>query len=147
MVIRSQEVEFLEDRTIEDIEMPRMSSNTSANGNPDPAPAQLATDKVHEEIPEAEPEEADKDVEQGETQSVPSEITEESVEQGEPQPTPLEATRSFTEMDDDRPPETSGPQTIRSERGRIPSTRYPGSEYILLTDVGEPESFPKARRY
>ena len=47
--------------------MPRMSSKSSANRNPDPAPAQLATDKVHEEIPEAEPEEANEDVEQGET--------------------------------------------------------------------------------
>ena len=32
----------------------------------------------------------------------------------------------------------------RSERGRIPSTRYSESEYILLTEEGEPESFQEA---
>ena len=123
-VIRSRDVVFLEDQTIEDIEKPKVSSS-SANKNPDSAPAQPATDRVPEQIPEAESEEA-----------------EEIHEQGESLPAP--ATGSSTAPDDDRPPETSGSQTRRSARARIPSTRYSESEYILLTDEGEPEDFQEA---
>ncbi|CAO2820963.1 unnamed protein product [Amaranthus hypochondriacus] len=41
----------------------------------------------------------------------------------------------------DQPP--SAP-VRRSERGHIPSTRYPSTEYICLTDEGEPECFEEA---
>ena len=87
-VIRSQDAVLREDLTIEDIKKPRISSS-SADRNPDTAPAQITTDMVHEEITEAEPEEAMENVEQGETQPgelqpAPSEDTEESVGQGEP---------------------------------------------------------------
>ncbi|CAL5398813.1 unnamed protein product [Camellia sinensis] len=56
----------------------------------------------------------------------------EGVEQGEPQP-PL--------------PETVGPQLRRSTREVKPSSKYPASEYILLTDEGEPESFQEAQNH
>ena len=39
------------------------------------------------------------------------------------------------------PPEMEEPQVRRSTRERHPSTRYPSSEYILLTDKGEPEYY------
>ena len=35
----------------------------------------------------------------------------------------------------------------RSTRKRRPSTRYPSSEYILLTDEGEPECFQEVESY
>ncbi|OMO51796.1 Reverse transcriptase, RNA-dependent DNA polymerase [Corchorus capsularis] len=38
-------------------------------------------------------------------------------------------------------PENNEPQLRRSARGNIPSTKYPSSEFVLLTDDGEPESF------
>lgn len=36
-------------------------------------------------------------------------------------------------------------QVRRSEREHQPSKRYPSSEYILLTEEGEPESFQEAQ--
>ncbi|OMO99089.1 Integrase, catalytic core [Corchorus capsularis] len=43
----------------------------------------------------------------------------------------------------EQPPllENNEPQLRRSTRGHIPSTKYPSSEYLLLTNDGEPESF------
>ena len=35
----------------------------------------------------------------------------------------------------------------RSTRKRRPSTRYPSSEYILLTDEGEPECFQEVESH
>ncbi|CAH1416144.1 unnamed protein product [Lactuca virosa] len=40
-----------------------------------------------------------------------------------------------------------GTQVRRSERVRAPSTRYPTSNYILLTSEGEPESFQEAQSH
>ncbi|CAL5337215.1 unnamed protein product [Camellia sinensis] len=57
---------------------------------------------------------------------------EEGIEQGEPQPPP---------------PETVGPQLRRSTRESKPSSKYPTSDYILLTDEGEPESFQEAQNH
>ncbi|CAL5403480.1 unnamed protein product [Camellia sinensis] len=56
----------------------------------------------------------------------------EGVEQGEPQP-PL--------------PETVGPQLRRSTREPKPPSKDPTSEYILLTDEGESESFQEAQNH
>ena len=47
------------------------------------------------------------------------------VEQGE-QPPPLEMVE---------------PQVKRSTRERCPSTKYPTSEYTMITEEGEPKSF------
>ena len=40
-----------------------------------------------------------------------------------------------------------GPQLIRSTRECQPSTRYPSSEYILIADEGEPESFKEVQSH
>ena len=77
-----------------------------------------------EEIPEAEEEEE-----------------EEGVEQGETQPHPPEDVGPSQGTDDGESP---NPEVRRSERGRIPSKRYPESEYSLLTEDGEPENFQEA---
>ena len=45
------------------------------------------------------------------------------------------------------PPEMEEPQVRRSTRERHPSTRYPSSEYILLTDEGEPECFQEVESH
>ena len=128
-VIRSRDVMFYENQTIEDIEKPIMSSNSKISAQdfvPNTAPSQTATDEVHEEIPEAEQgDEEEKDIEQGEIQSSPSEgvgLSQLLSDSSSPMTSPLR----------------------RSERGRIPSTRYSESEYILLTEEGEPESFQEA---
>jgi hypothetical protein len=39
------------------------------------------------------------------------------------------------------------PQVRRSTRGRRPSTRYSTSEYVLITDEGEPESFQEVQSH
>ena len=39
------------------------------------------------------------------------------------------------------PPGIEEPQVRRSIRERRPSTKYSTSEYVLITDEGEPESF------
>jgi hypothetical protein len=39
------------------------------------------------------------------------------------------------------------PQVRRSTRERRPSTRYSTSEYVLITDEGEPESFQEVQSH
>jgi hypothetical protein len=39
------------------------------------------------------------------------------------------------------------PQVRRSTRERHPSTRYSTSEYVLITDEGEPESFQEVQSH
>ena len=128
-VIRSRDVVFHENQTIKDIEKPTMSQIPESSAQEDissSTPAQFATDNnlVPEEIPEAEEEEE-----------------EEGVEQGETQPHPLEDVGPSQGTDDGESP---NPEVRRSERGRIPSKRYPESEYSLLTEDGEPENFQEA---
>ena len=56
-VIRSRDVVFDENQTIEEIEKPIMSSNSKISAQdfvPNTAPSQTTTDEVHEEVPEVE---------------------------------------------------------------------------------------------
>ena len=39
------------------------------------------------------------------------------------------------------------PQVRRSARGHHPSTRYPSSEYVTITEEGEPESFHEVQNH
>ncbi|KZV39824.1 hypothetical protein F511_27827 [Dorcoceras hygrometricum] len=124
-VIRSRDVVFHESQTIEDIEKPTMSqkSNVGAQSS-DVAliPFTRNDEIVPEDMPEAEAEE------------------EGGVEQGEPQPAPP-VVPGPSQSPDDGESSQSIPEVRRSERGRIPSRRYLESEYLLLTEDGEPESF------
>ena len=45
------------------------------------------------------------------------------------------------------PPEFTVSQVRRSTREHRPSVRYSSSEYILLTDEGEPESFQEVQTH
>ena len=40
-----------------------------------------------------------------------------------------------------------GPQLRRTTRERQPSTRYPSSKYILITDEGEPKIFQEIQSH
>ena len=45
------------------------------------------------------------------------------------------------------PPKMEEPQVVRSTREHRPLTRYPTSEYVLITDEGEPESFQEVHSH
>ncbi|KAK9134880.1 hypothetical protein Syun_014210 [Stephania yunnanensis] len=51
----------------------------------------------------------------------------------------------FEREGEQTPPPTAlvEPSLRRSERGLLPSTRYPSSNYVTITEEGEPESFQK----
>ena len=114
-VLRSRDVVFFEDQTIEDIEKPKQQTSSHTPINFDPVLPQMTPrveggdiqddddnigDDGHDDQPEVEPPVV------------------------EPQPQP----------DDVR----------RSTRGPRPSMRYPTTEFVLLTDGGEPEDFQEA---
>ncbi|CAL5439703.1 unnamed protein product [Camellia sinensis] len=126
-VIRSRDVVFQEGQTFEDFGQPaKPKVDDISEIIPNPAPSQHATDE--EELPQH----AVNNVELQDGFLEEEDPEAEGVEQGEPQP-PL--------------PETVGPQLRRSTREFKPSTKYPASEYILLTDEGEPESFQEAQNH
>ncbi|CAL5341241.1 unnamed protein product [Camellia sinensis] len=126
-VIRSRDVVFQEGQTFEDFGQPaKPKVDDVSEIIPNPAPSQDATDE--EELPQH----AVNNVELQDGFLEEEDPEAEGVEQGEPQP-PL--------------PETVGPQLRRSTREFKPSTKYPASEYILLTDEGEPESFQEAQNH
>lgn len=115
-VIRSRDVVFQESQTFEDIEMSQKSNVGAQISNAAPELFMRNDDDL---MPEAEDEE------------------EESVEQGEPLPALPDVPGPSQSPDDGESPQV----VRRSERERIPSTKYPESEYLLLTEDGEPESF------
>ncbi|CAL5379550.1 unnamed protein product [Camellia sinensis] len=126
-VIRSRDVVFQEGQTFEDFGQPaKPKVDDVSEIIPNPAPSQHATDE--EELPQH----AVNDVELQDGFLEEEDPEAEGVEQGEPQPPLLE---------------TVGPQLRRSTREFKPSTKYPTSEYILLTDEGEPESFQEAQNH
>ncbi|CAH9105587.1 unnamed protein product, partial [Cuscuta europaea] len=119
-MFKSRDVVFHENLTIKDIEkltMSRKSNEGAQVSNEAPELFLRNNDEVHENNFEAEEDEE----------------TEESAEQGESQPT--------SPGTDDGSSSQMVPTVPRSERGHIPSKRYTSSEYLLLTEDGEPESF------
>lgn len=120
-IVRSRDVVFCEDKTLADFEKEEEPQNTHIV--PDP----ISTPIV---IPSPMPENNDfQDVqEEDEITGSPGS------DQGEHEHAePLHM---------DQPP---AHQLRRSERERQPSTRYPASEYTMVTDAGEPESFHEAQ--
>lgn len=113
---------FHESRTLEDIEKAARSPNSdfgAQNIARDSAPVQFTIDNddVHEEMSKTEQEDEEGDIDQGESQS-----------------SSLEVVGPSRQSDDDAPPKINDPKVRRFERGLIPSTRYPESECLLLTD-------------
>lgn len=128
-IIRSRDVVFHESQTIDDIEKPTISQKKNVadqmpEATTEPFMRNGAT--VPEDIPEVEDNEESDDAEQGEPQPHLSDVP------GPPQ------------GQDDGGSAQIIPEVRRSERGRIPSSRYPESEYLLLTEDGEPKNFHEA---
>lgn len=126
---KSRGVVFHESQTIDDIEKPTISQKKNVadqmpEATTEPFMRNGAT--VPEDIPEVEDNEESDDAEQGEPQPHLSDV-----------PGPSQG------QDDGGSPQII-PKVRRSERGRIPSSRYPESEYLLLTEDGEPENFHEA---
>ncbi|KAM1915389.1 hypothetical protein ACFX13_035244 [Malus domestica] len=107
----------------------------------------LASDEEsHGDIPEAVanevPAEPD-NVDQGEqVQDVPDH---EIADQGEP--TQEEQIQEEPNQGEPPAPQENEDQVRRSNRSRIPSTKYSSSEYIMLTNYGEPETYEEARAH
>ena len=123
-VIRSRDVVFHEDQTMKDSNKEeQQSEKVTMNITINPPLQFTGEEDAHNEgdIPEAIPDDSDEE-------SIPSQ---EHDDQGE----------QFTGQENEQP------QLRRSNRERKPSTRYPSSEYLLLTDGGEPESFQEAQTH
>uniref|UniRef100_A0A2N9J8U9 Integrase catalytic domain-containing protein n=1 Tax=Fagus sylvatica TaxID=28930 RepID=A0A2N9J8U9_FAGSY len=125
-MIRSRDVVFHENENIKDFKKSEKSKSTVegvSDLTPTSSSSDIATDieEVQVENYGDEPAEVDGD----------DAIDTEGVEQGE-QPIP---------------PEMEEPQVRRSTRERHPSTRYSTSEYVLITDEGEPESFQEVQSH
>ncbi|CAL5395053.1 unnamed protein product [Camellia sinensis] len=126
-VIRSRDVAFQEGQTLEDFGQPTKSKvNDVLEIVPNPAPSQHATNE--EELPQH----ATNDVELQDGFLEEEDPEEKGFKQGEPQPPP---------------PEAVGPQLRISTRESKLSSKYPTSDYILLTDERELESFQEAQNH
>lgn len=120
-VIRSRDVVFFEDQTIEDIDKGDNSKFSddipaSSNSDPDPMPVPVEFNQGGVEIEQRE------DVNDDDNST-----TDEVEHEAPPTPPP--------------PPQD---EIRRSTRERRPSSRYYPHEYLLLIDGGEPESYSEA---
>lgn len=124
--VRSRDVIFHEHETMGDLDVD--SAKSTGGGVDDYRPVSIpyddATDEgMQQSEPEPEPEHQPEEPVVEDDEPIVDEHTE-GAEQGEPSV-----------------PQEAEPQLRRSARERRPSTRYPSSDYILITDEGEPESF------
>lgn len=116
-VIRSRDVVFNENQFYDF--NPGTTSDKCSRSSDVIVPTPDENDHVREEVPEAEQEEEDEDFDQGDSQQA-------------------------EELGNDSSSEIHSPEVRRSERGLVPSRKYPESEYLLLTEEGEPETFQEA---
>ncbi|RXI01012.1 hypothetical protein DVH24_001246 [Malus domestica] len=139
--IRSRDLVFYKDQTIGDSDKETQPDGAVREVDP------LASDeKGHGDILEAAanevPAEPD-NVDQGEPdQDMPDH---EIADQGEPS----QEKHNQGELYQGEPPapQENEDQVRRSSRSRRPSTKYYSSEYIILTNYGEPETYEEARTY
>ena len=133
-MIRSRDVVFHENENLADFEKTEKPKAT-IEGVPDLTPISYSLDNAttREEVQDEnygdEPTEFDADEPVGVDGN--DVIDTYGVEQGE-QPPPLKMVE---------------PQVRRSTRERHPSTRYPTSEYIVITEDGEPKSFQEVQSH
>jgi hypothetical protein len=127
-IVRSKDVIFFEDQTIEDFELKEKTESTTfipSNSNPRPTPQLPLMLANHEgdlqnddnggflnEPLVGDPESANDDID-----VIPEQVMQEAPDE---------------------------PQLRRSTRPRQPSTKYSPHEYVLVTDGGEPECFDEA---
>ena len=128
-LIRSRDIVFMEDQTIEDIDRASSTVPQSRDDLVDMTPVSLPT--VPEQIVD--------DI-QTNQQTVGDAGTPMFIDAGD------DDDINNGEEPDQLPQADIAPQAPvwRTTRARQPSSRYPSSEYVLLTDGGEPESFEEA---
>ena len=121
-LVRSRDVVFAEEQFISDIE--KAPASTS----------QIGGDLVDLSSPHLVP------------APIPAEVQDDDIEDNMPEVNIPADDDNVEEVDhQDHPEDQPPPAPVRrSERGHIPSTRYPSTEYICLTDEGEPECFEEA---
>jgi len=126
-LVRSRDVVFVEDQTIEDIDKVEKSTDDSAEFElpPTVVPRQVGDD-VQDNQPEA-PDLPNED-EPADTEGNEDNGDDDADEEDQPQPPIL----------------NNPPYHTRSGRVVQQSTRYSPHEYVLLTDGGEPDSFEEA---
>jgi hypothetical protein len=125
-MIRSRDLVFHENENIKDFEKSEKSKSIIegvSNLTPTSSSSDIATNIEEMQVENYDDEPAGVDGDDA--------IDTKGVEQGE-QPIP-------TEMEE--------PQVRRSTRERRPSTRYSTSEYVLITDEGESESFQEVQSH
>ncbi|KAM1968538.1 hypothetical protein FF1_044121 [Malus domestica] len=137
--IRSRDVVFYEDQTIGDSDKEAQPDGAVRGVDP------LALEEEsHDDIPNAatnevpaEPDNAD----QGEpNQDVPDhEIA------NQEEPSQEEQIQDEPNQGEPPAPQENENQVRRSNRSRRPSTKYSSSEYIMLTNYGEPKTYEEAR--
>ncbi|KAM2683111.1 hypothetical protein EV1_044763 [Malus domestica] len=139
--IRSRDVVFYEDQTIGDSDKEAQPDGAVRGVDP------LASDEEsHDDIPEATanevPAESDNADQEEPDQDVPDH---EIADQGEP--SQEEQIQGESNQGEPLAPQENEDQVRRSSRSRRPSTKYSSSEYIMLTNYGEPETYEEARAH
>jgi len=126
-LVRSRDVVFFEDQTIEDLDKSEKVDSQSNESlvDVDPVPLTIAPER-NLQNDENHVDNEDGDHIQNDQDAIDAPVQNDVVGQ---QPTVIDA------------PESS---LRRSTRERIPSSRYSPNEYVLLTDGGEPESLDEA---
>ena len=124
-VVRSRDVVFHENETSSNVEQVMGGDNSTSEGVADMTPVRIQP----EDVTNGRMQEPEQDEEQSAVEDDESTVDEENNTEGDEQ----------GELP--HPPEEVESHLRRSIRERQPSTRYSSSEYILITDEGEPESF------
>jgi len=132
-LVRSRDVQFMEDQTIEDIDKVKKTTPEKDSNLTDGNPMRLPTHNLENVETEAQDNEQHGDVDDQQFGS--------GVE------VPIDDAQEEHDDDDDLGdiPESPQVQLRRSNRQKQPSTRYSCDEYITLTDGGEPECFEEAK--
>ncbi|WKA06698.1 hypothetical protein VitviT2T_024587 [Vitis vinifera] len=141
-LVRSRDVVFMEDHTIQDIEKtkPMESQHSSDLIDLDPVPLANLPTQVEDEAHDDQHDMGDVET----PTQVEDEVHDDQHDMGDVE-IPIQV-----EVDDDvheQSPAAEAPSDIplrRSTRDRHPSTWYSVDDYVLLTDGGEPESYVEA---
>lgn len=132
--VRSRDVKFMEDQTIEDIDKMEKTTPEIDNGLSDVDPVRMPTHDLDTAENNVQNDEQHGDVgdqQLGDDFDVPNDDAEEEHEMSQ-------------DEDLGDAPEPPQAQVWRSTRQRKPSTRYPSDDYVTLTDGGEPECYDEA---
>jgi hypothetical protein len=127
-IVRSRDVVFIEDETIQDIGKPEKPKATT----PQVVLDQVNPPLVHDNHGgDDDAEDSDDATEQGSTSEGHDEPSEEDDD---------------SDDGDDNPPDSPPPvqQLRRSGRDPVPSTKYPPHQYVLMIDTGEPSCYEEA---